>query len=72
MGASRARGFKSAAWTPAERRDLIGSARALRSRGFIPVIAEIKPKAIGRHLSPEEVELLPEPTLITMPAPYPC
>jgi len=56
MGASRARGFKSAAWTPAERRDLIGSARALRSRGFIPVIAEIKPKAIGRHLSPEEVD----------------
>jgi indole-3-glycerol phosphate synthase len=27
----------------------------LRSRGFIPIIAEIKPKVIGRTLSPEEV-----------------
>jgi indole-3-glycerol phosphate synthase len=38
-----------------EGRDLIGSARALEARGFIPIIAEIKPKVLGRSLSPEEV-----------------
>lgn len=59
LDASRQRGFKSA--TPAtarpkdERRDLMASARALKSRGFIPIIAEIKPKALGRSLTPEEV-----------------
>ena len=57
LAATRARGFEAAApWPKAERRDLIASARALKSRGFIPIIAEIKPKAIGRALTPEEVE----------------
>ena len=56
LAASRARGFAAAApWPKAERRDLIASARALKSRGFIPIIAEIKPKAVGRALTPEEV-----------------
>jgi indole-3-glycerol phosphate synthase len=56
LAASRARGFKpTAAWPKGERRDLIASAHALRSRGFIPIIAEIKPKALGRSLTPEEV-----------------
>ena len=56
LAASRARGFEAAApWPKAERRDLIASACALRSRGFIPIIAEIKPKALGRTLSAEEV-----------------
>lgn len=59
LEASRQRGFKSAipaaAWHPSERRDLIASASALRGRGFIPIIAEIKPKILGRSLIPEEV-----------------
>jgi indole-3-glycerol phosphate synthase len=57
LAATRARGFEAAApWPKAERRDLVSSARALKSRGFIPIIAEIKPKAIGRAITPEEVE----------------
>lgn len=56
LDASRARGFKSApAWPKSERRDLIASTHALKSRGIIPVIAEIKPKALGRYLTPDEV-----------------
>lgn len=56
LAASRARGFAvSPAWPKEERRDLISSARALKSRGIIPIIAEIKPKAVGRPLTPEEV-----------------
>ncbi len=56
LEASKERGFAAAsAWPPQERRDLIGSARALKSRGMIPVIAEIKPKALGRTLRAEEV-----------------
>lgn len=56
LAATRARGFEAAAsWPKEERRDLIASARALRSRGIIPIIAEIKPKAVGRALSAEEV-----------------
>lgn len=56
LAASRARGFAAApAWPKEKRRDLISSARALKSRGFIPIIAEIKPKAMGRALTPEEV-----------------
>jgi indole-3-glycerol phosphate synthase len=56
LDASRQRGFKFApAWTKGDRRDLIGSARALRGRGFIPIIAEIKPKVLGRPLTREEV-----------------
>ena len=56
LAATRARGFEAAApWPKEERRDLIASARALKSRGFIPIIAEIKPKALGRALSAEEV-----------------
>jgi indole-3-glycerol phosphate synthase len=57
LAATRARGFEAAAsWPKEERRDLISSARALKSRGIIPIIAEIKPKALGRTLSAEEVE----------------
>ena len=49
LEASRSRGFKDAtSWPKEERRDLISSASALKSRGIIPVIAEIKPKALGR------------------------
>ena len=56
LKASRARGPHAApAWSPEERRDLISSASALEGRGIIPIIAEIKPKAIGRALAPEEV-----------------
>jgi indole-3-glycerol phosphate synthase len=56
LAATRARGFEAAAsWPKEERRDLISSARALKSRGIIPIIAEIKPKALGRTLSAEEV-----------------
>lgn len=56
LEASRKRGFKlTAAWPADERRDLIASARVLRGRGFIPIIAEIKPKALGRALTLEEV-----------------
>lgn len=56
LEASKARGFRAhISWDSEERRDLIGSARALRARGFFPVIAEIKPKALGRSLLPEEV-----------------
>ncbi|MFB3765518.1 MAG: indole-3-glycerol-phosphate synthase [Methanotrichaceae archaeon] len=55
LKSSRERGFSRSDWAPEERRDLISSARALRSRGFIPIIAEIKPKVLGRPLSPEEV-----------------
>jgi len=54
--ASRERGFAAAVpWPKAERRDLICSARVMKSRGFVPIIAEIKPKALGRALMPEEV-----------------
>jgi len=56
LEASRARGFEAATvWPKDERRDLISSARALNARSFIPIIAEIKPKVLGRSLSPEEV-----------------
>jgi indole-3-glycerol phosphate synthase len=56
LAASRERGFAAAAtWPKAERQDLISSAQSLKSRGFIPIIAEIKPKALGRPLMPEEV-----------------
>ena len=56
LKASRARGFEAATvWPKDERRDLISSARALNARSFIPIIAEIKPKVLGRFLSPEEV-----------------
>ena len=53
---SRRRGFAPAAsWPGEERRDLISSAQAIKSRGQIPIIAEIKPKALGRPLTEEEV-----------------
>lgn len=39
----------------ADPRDLPGRARALRSRGISPIIAEIKPRILKRTLSPEEV-----------------
>jgi len=56
LDASRKRGFKPApAWPKGERRDLIASAHALKGRGIIPVIAEIKPKALGRSLALDEV-----------------
>lgn len=51
-----ARGFKAAAnWPKGERRDIISLARSLKGRGFIPIIAEIKPKVLGRALASEEV-----------------
>jgi indole-3-glycerol phosphate synthase len=58
LAASKARGFRSALspWPKGEGRDLIRSARTLKGRGFIPIIAEIKPKVLGRALSMEEVE----------------
>lgn len=55
LKSSKERGFGTSGWMPGERLDLISSARSLKSRGFIPIIAEIKPKALGRSLSPEEV-----------------
>jgi indole-3-glycerol phosphate synthase len=56
LAASRERGFAAAApWPKADHRDLIASARALKSRGLIPIIAEIKPKALGRALASDEV-----------------
>ena len=56
LAASRERGFAAVApWPKAGRRDMIASARALKSRGFIPIIAEIKPKALARTLTPDEV-----------------
>ena len=57
LEASRTRGFQAAAsWPEEERRDLIASARARKSRGIIPIIAEIKPKAIARPMAPQEVD----------------
>lgn len=53
--ASRERGFGQVTWPKGEGRDLIASARAMRDRGYNPIIAEIKPKAIGRALTAEEV-----------------
>ena len=56
LQSSRARGPGAGeAWPVEERRDLVASARAARGRGMIPIIAEIKPKALGRALSQEEV-----------------
>jgi indole-3-glycerol phosphate synthase len=56
LAASRERGFATAApWPKEERRDLIRSAQSLKRSGLIPIIAEIKPKALGRAFSPEEV-----------------
>jgi len=53
---ARRRGFAEApAWPKAEHRDIIASARAVRERGAIPIIAEIKPSALGRPLLPDEV-----------------
>jgi indole-3-glycerol phosphate synthase len=57
LEASRTRGFQAAApWPEEERRDLIDSARAQKSSGIIPIIAEIKPKALARPLAPHEVD----------------
>ena len=56
LEASRARGPAPAlAWPKEEKRDLMRSAREAKKNGLIPVIAEIKPKALGRSLSKEEV-----------------
>jgi indole-3-glycerol phosphate synthase len=53
---SRRRGFAAAAsWPAEERRDLISSALTLKGKGLIPIIAEIKPKALGRPLTAAEV-----------------
>lgn len=52
---TRARWPKPSAWNPGEGRDLIGSARSLKAKGIIPIIAEIKPRILGRPLSLEEV-----------------
>lgn len=42
-------------WKPGKGRDLIASAETVRAKGKTPIIAEIKPKVLGRPLSPEEV-----------------
>jgi indole-3-glycerol phosphate synthase len=55
LKSSRERGFGPSVWKPGARRDLLGSAGSIKSRGFIPIMAEIKPRALGRTLSPEEV-----------------
>ncbi|MDD1761591.1 MAG: indole-3-glycerol-phosphate synthase [Methanothrix sp.] len=56
LAASRARGFAGpCTWSPEERRDLVATAIDCRKSGIIPIIAEIKPKAVGRVLSPAEV-----------------
>lgn len=56
LAASRERGFAAAAaWPRSEQRNLVSSAQAVKGRGIIPIIAEIKPKALGRPLTPEEV-----------------
>ncbi|HWQ18210.1 MAG TPA: indole-3-glycerol-phosphate synthase [Methanotrichaceae archaeon] len=38
-----------------QRRDLVDSARSLKARGLIPIIAEIKPRILGRPLVEGEV-----------------
>ena len=60
----------AAPWPKDERRDLISSARALKSRGFIPIIAEIKPKALGQGpYAGRGGRLMPELMPKTTPAP---
>jgi indole-3-glycerol phosphate synthase len=55
LKASRERGPRPAALQPGEGRNLIGSAKSLRAQGILPIIAEIKPRVLGRPLLPEEV-----------------
>ncbi len=55
LRASRERGPGPAALQLGESRDLVGSAKSLRARGILPIIAEIKPRILGRPLLPEEV-----------------
>jgi indole-3-glycerol phosphate synthase len=56
LEASRTRGAAAAeSWPAEERRDLVASAAEAKRKGLIPIIAEIKPKALGRSLSQEEV-----------------
>jgi indole-3-glycerol phosphate synthase len=56
VASSMKRGFASPrTWATEARRDLVASANALKGRGIIPIIAEIKPKAVGRPLSAAEV-----------------
>jgi len=55
LKASRERGPGPAALQTGESRDLIGSAKSLRARGILPIIAEIKPRILGRPLHPGEV-----------------
>jgi len=56
LAASRERGFAAAStWPGSEQRDLVSSAQVVLGRGVIPIIAEIKPKALGRALAPDEV-----------------
>jgi indole-3-glycerol phosphate synthase len=54
LQASRRRGFGSPVSLHG-RRDLKAMARSLQALGLTPIIAEIKPKALGRSLLPEEV-----------------
>ena len=56
LEASRARGpAATELWPAEERRDLVASAAEAKRNGLIPIIAEIKPKALGRTLAQEEV-----------------
>ncbi len=55
LKASRERGPGPSSWQSDKTRDLVGSAKSLRARGILPIIAEIKPRILGRPLLPEEV-----------------
>lgn len=55
LEATRAREPKPLEWVPGEGRDMVASAGSLKSRGIIPIIAEIKPRILGRQLQPDEV-----------------
>jgi indole-3-glycerol phosphate synthase len=56
LKSSRERGFGPSSLRTDVRRDLVASARSIRSGGIVPIIAEIKPCALGRALTPKEVE----------------
>jgi indole-3-glycerol phosphate synthase len=52
---SRSRVISQSTWQLKDRRDLIASTIALKAKGIIPIIAEIKPLVLGRPLNQDEV-----------------
>jgi len=52
---SRSRGFRRYSWRSGERRSLFNSTSSLKAFGIIPIIAEIKPLALGRQMNKLEV-----------------